>query len=329
MDNTYYILSNNQIEIERFHICTWEFPNDFSYIEFGIEFPFESFSSDEVEFYLTIPYIETTNEVTSLLMNLLDSANSQFIFNDVVIGQEWIGRDKRDGNILRFEKRQPLTIVPCEITKNDGLLILKIKKPIKHDGNIYFRLLIKIKEKSIAIKKKGIAKTLYIYDIKVNETRNISQEVYDLKSKKQLNLCIVKNLFCFHAVPDVFDMNFVDSTKMKNMRKLEASAFHRYLPQITRIKNDCYNILFLKDSGKESFSLFTIFIEESIGYKQIALAVGANILCSLLFAVSTLRAKWDSGTNFFQQIPWEYWGSIVILILLTIYLFIPFKKKRK
>lgn len=41
MNNAYYLLSKEQIEIKRFHICTWEFPNESSYLEFGFEFPYD------------------------------------------------------------------------------------------------------------------------------------------------------------------------------------------------------------------------------------------------------------------------------------------------
>ena len=43
MNNAYYILAKEAVPIERLHICTWEFPDADSYIEFGIEFSFEKF----------------------------------------------------------------------------------------------------------------------------------------------------------------------------------------------------------------------------------------------------------------------------------------------
>ena len=137
----------------------------------------------------------------------------------------------------------------------------------------------------------------------------------------------VENVFCLHAIPDNFVFSFVDSSKLKNIRKLESSAFMEYLPEIKGIRKDCYNIMFLKESGKESYSFFSICTEETIGSKQIALAVGANILCSLLFALSSLRFVKDSTIEWYKQIPWEYWGALIILFILCIYLFIPFWKK--
>lgn len=327
MENAYYILATRQIEIERLHICTWEFPNESSYIEFGIEFSYESFNEDALTLSLAAPFIKTNGSVTCLMKNLSDRANGRFIFNDVVSGIDNVGEDSRDGSILKFEKRDKLTVLPCDIIVNDGFISFGIKRPNRHEGNLYFRVLIKPGNGTVAIKKSGIAQTSYIYDFKINETRNLPQTIYDLKKNSNLEICKVKNVFCLHAIPDNFAFSFIDSSKLKNIRKLETSAFQRYLPEIEGISKDCYNIMFLKDSEKESYSLFTICTEETIGSKQIALAVGANILCSLLFAFSTLRYVKDSAIEWYKQIPWEYWGAFVILICLCIYLFTPLKKK--
>lgn len=330
MDNSYYILAKEQICIERLHICTWEFPQEPSYIEFGVEFPYESIEKESLIFYLAVPFIKEGDIVSCLLKNLSDRANGRFIFNDVVNGIDNVGEDPRDGSILKFEKRDKLTVLPCDIKVNDGLISLEIKKPQKHEGNLYFRFLVKLDNGTIAIRKRGIAQTNYIYDFKINETRNLPQNIYDLKKKNALDICKVKKLFCLHAVPDNFVFNFIDSSKLKNIRKLESVAFQKYLPQIKGISKDCYNIMFLKDDdsdGKESYSLFSICTEETIGSKQIALAIGANILCSLLFALSSLRFIKDSNIEWYRQIPWEYWGALAILTLLCIYLFTPLKKK--
>ncbi len=330
MNNAYYILTNKEMSIERFHICTWEFPKESSYIEFGIEFSHESFNdTDNLEFHLVIPDISSSDPATCLLKNLSSTDNGRFIFNDVVVGIDNIGHDSRDGSILKFEHRDKLTILPCDITVTNGVLCIKTKKPNKYEGNLYCRVLVELKNKTIAITKKGIAQTTYIYDLKINEKRNLPQEVYDLKNSNNLKICAIKKLFCLHAFPDSFIFNFVDSTKLKNIRKLESSAFQKYLPQIRGISKDCYNIMFLKDDnsdGTESYSLFSVCSEETIGSKQIALAIGTNILCTLLFAFSSLQFD-DSTLKWYCQIPWEYWTAIGIVIILCIYLFTPLRKK--
>lgn len=170
----------------------------------------------------------------------------------------------------------------------------------------------------------------HIYDFKINEKRNLPQPVYELKNSQNLKICSIRKLFCLHAMPDNFIFSFIDTSKLKNIRKLESSAFQRYLPQIRGIDKDCYNIMFLKDEAKDdndSYSLFTVCTEETIGSKQIALAVGANILCTLLFAISSL--KLDYSMVWYLQIPWEYWATMGIVVILGLYLLIPLKRLRK
>lgn len=87
--------------------------------------------------------------------------------------------------------------------------------------------------------------------------------------------------------------------------------------------------MFLKDEAKDdndSYSLFTVCTEETIGSKQIALAVGANILCTLLFAISSLKLD---DSVWYLQIPWEYWAATGIVVVLGLYLLIPLKRLRK
>lgn len=328
MDNAYYILAKDNVSIERLHICTWEFPHESSFIEFGLEFPHESFVNDSIILYLAAPFIKEDYTVICLMKNLSNTDNGRFIFNDVVRGIENVGDDSRDGSILSFEKRDKLTILPCDIKVDNGFISFKLEKPSRYEGNLYFRVLIKIDNDSIAIRKKGIAQTGYIYDFKINETRNLPQDIYELKKNNGLEICKVKKAFCLHAIPDNFVFSFVDSSKLKNIRKLESTAFQKYLPEIKGISQDCFNILFLKDNdddGKESYSLFTICTEETIGSKQIAFAIGANIICSLLFALSSLRFIKDANVEWYRQIPWEYWGALVILFFLCLYLFVPIK----
>lgn len=331
MRNTYYILANETTVIDRFHICTWEFPRESSYIEFGLEFSPETFkNSDTIEFYLAIPDVRHNDSVTCLLDNLSEPQNGRFIFNDIVTGIDNIGDDSRDGKIIKFENRDNLTLLPCTINIKDGIICLKLSKPGKHEGSLYCRILVKYEKRGIAIKKKGIAQTTYIYDFKINEKRNLPQPVYELKNSQNLKNCHIRKLFCLHALPDNFTFSFIDNSKLKNIRKLESSAFQRYLPQIRGISKDCYNIMFLKDEAKDdndSYSLFTVCTEETIGSKQIALAIGANILCTLLFAISSLRL--NDSIEWYLQIPWEYWAAMGIVVALGLYLLIPLKRLRK
>ena len=339
MDNTYYILAKTKIDIERLHICTWEFPNETSYIEFGMEFAYDAFTEDVLEFYLTAACFKKNGStgdnddnanhyVESLHANLINTDNARFIFNDVAKGTKNISDSNRNGAYIEFAEREYLTVLPCKIKLEDGYAVLKIAKPEreKTKGNMYFRILVKL-ENPVAIIKKGISQATYIYDLKINEKRNIPSEIYGLIDDKDLKICSVKNLFCFHAIPDNFSVNFVDSSKLRNIRKLETKAFQNYLPQITGISKDCYNIIFLKDKGADGYSFFSMCTEEIIGSKQIAFAVGANILCSLLFAISSLNFAENANVAWYLQIPWNYWFAFGVLLLLCIYFFSSIKKK--
>lgn len=161
MNNSYYILAKEAIQIERLHICTWEFPNADSYIEFGMEFSYRSFTNDTLNIWLSAPFIKENDDVKCLLKNLTDSANSRFIFNNIVSGISNIGADSRDGSVLHFEGRDSLTILPCKIDVSSGLLKFTLNKPNRYDGNLYFRVLVK-HNGTIAIKKSGIAQNIYI-----------------------------------------------------------------------------------------------------------------------------------------------------------------------
>ena len=93
---------------------------------------------------------------------------------------------------------------------------------------------------------------------------------------------------------------------------------------ITELKDTDHIILFNKESGKDSYSFYTCFSSEIIGTKQIVLAIGANILCSVLFAIPGLRLSWDFEKLWYVQFPWEWCLAILVLVSLVIYVF---KKK--
>jgi len=325
MNNTYYILHQGEIIIERFHLCTWETLKEPSYIEFGFEIKSDSVKETDI-LYLAAPFIETGTVANCLSSNLYNKQNCRFIFNDIVKNSKSVGDDERDGNIIEFESRNKLTIIPVKTICKNGYIEIQLKKTKEVEGSLYFRLLVQKKIGTIARRKQGIAKSNYIYDVKVNETRNIPENVYNLKKDNDLNICGIKNVFCLHAINNNTDLSFLDSSKLKNIRELEKEAFKRYLPEIKTIDKEEYNIVFLKDDEKDSYSFFTVFTEETIGSKQIALAIGTNILCSLLFAIASLRIDRDPTIEWYKQIPTEYYISLVLLLILILYMFGIIKK---
>lgn len=333
MDNSFFILSKQDIKISRFHICTWDIENEDSFVEIGIEFKFSRNEENEAIFIFVAPFLNKKSDISCLAANLIkDSNNSKFIFNDTINIFSAIKGDKRNGAILDFETRDRLQILPIatkSIDTEKKLINIKVGNPkIENDVVSYLRFLIKSDKNTLSTEKKGIAKSSLIYDVKLNEKRNLPDIVYRL-TKEDYKLCDVESCFCFHVIPNSFIMSFTDQNKLKNTRELEVPAFREYLPELKSIKENQYIIIFNKDQGKDSYSFFTIFTKETIGTKQILLAIAANILCSLLFAVAYFRQTIIENVSFWKQLPAEYWVSLGVLIILILSLFSPYKLIKK
>lgn len=322
MDNSFFILSKQEVVISRFHICTWDIENTNSFVEIGIEF--SSSNQEELDFKFVAPFAQSMNAVRCLAENLnKDSNNSKFIFNDNIKSLDVIKGDKRNGAILIFETREKLAILPLGIVSmGDQIVSFKVRCPIFEDPTkCYIRFLISVKNDTLSTVKKGIANTSFIYDIKLNERRNLPNEVHSL-TMDEYNLCKVESCFCFHVIPNTFNISFVDQNKLKNVRELEVRAFKNYLPkELETMKEARYMIVFNKMSKEDSYSFFTIFTKEIIGTNQILLAIGANILCSLLFAIASLRLNLNPEISVLKQIPFEFWISIAGLLILVLWIF--------
>jgi hypothetical protein len=329
MDNSFFILSKQKVRISRFHICTWDIESSNTFIELGVEFNFPK-GTQEVEFKMVVPFVDENSSVCCLLQKLItDTENCKFIFNDNIKSFSYFDNsDKRSGGIVTFETREnkKLKILPVasEITENN-VISLKVKNENPNEPMpSYIRFLIKSNLQTFARIKKGIAKTDFIFDIKLNEKRNLPNSVYDIKDK--YNFCEIENCFCFHVIPISYNISFIDQTKLKNIRELEVLGFKKYLrEELKTMKEGKYMIVFNKDTKQDSYSFFTIFTKETIGSKQILFAIGANIFCSLLFGISVIRTSFNSNSSFWKQIPAEYWIAIVTLIILIVFLFIPCK----
>ncbi len=150
MNNSYHILSKNCLDIERFHICTWDIGKKDSYLEFGLEFKTESLHDLE-ELFVCFESLCKSDNVCSLLKNLYDSSNSRFIFNDIVSSTKLIGQDKSDGYIIYFAERDPLTVLPCDLDVQDGKIKISFSKTNEIVGNVYIRVLITLHEKTVAL----------------------------------------------------------------------------------------------------------------------------------------------------------------------------------
>lgn len=327
MDNTYFILSDKAVNIERLHICTWDLQYNNAGVEIGIEFETNPYSPN-IAFMLSLPFMRKTNDVKCLMEALVkDDDNSKFIFNDTIKVTKPIKGDKRNGSTLEFENRKPLSILPIkEIGKENGIVSFSVKGTSQQYFN-YIRLYIQTDLYSLSVPRTGITKTSYIYDIKINERRNLPTHINDLINSGFKICNTIKQCFCFHVIPITYNIAYVNSVKLKNIRILESTAFNRYLPIDFKMKKDDYIIVFNKvENAKDGiYTFFSEFEKETIGNKQIILAIGTNIICSLLFSLSSLR-DFISGEKWYEKFPLEFWIAIIILIIFLGELFIPWKK---
>ena len=144
MKNAYFILKHNQDEviIEKFHLCSWEYKDESASIEFGAELDLQSFSGSTLELKIYIPWLPESISREDLYKRLRDSANSKFIFNDIIDGTDSLdGGDNNKGVIHRFKGRGPLCILPVDITAEDKILTIKLNTSVLHaERNLYFQL---------------------------------------------------------------------------------------------------------------------------------------------------------------------------------------------
>ena len=327
MDNTYFILSNRAIVIDRLHICTWDFIGENAALELGFEFMPNPYAED-IEIILSLPFLRQTDKVTCLMDALIrDDDNSKFIFNDTINANKAINGDKRNGAILEFKSRDTLSVLPIKnIMVEDGVCSFAINRTNQNVKN-YVRLYIQTSVKNLAIVNKGIAKTAYIYDIKINENRNLPNHIYDLLNNGYFLCNDVKSCFCFHVIPSQYSISYLNTSKLRNIRILESEEFNHYLPNTRKIRPNEFLIIFNKseNSTDGSYTFFSEFEEETIGNKQIMLAIATNLICSLLFGISSLR-NWHMGVAWYNKLPWEFWTAILLLLSFVAYLFIPWQK---
>lgn len=288
MENAYFIFAREALSIERFHLCTWDLKKDSALIEFGIELNFECLKNDTEDIYISTPYLDDKCSIKCLYKQIKDTDTSTFIFNDTISHVEHLNtEDDHDGIKLAFAERGDLVIIPCigTIDLDNKILKLTIKIPKDISCNVYFRILLETEYPSLAILDKDITKRTYTYDMRVNEKRNLSSMISNFKKDNSLNFCEIKSFFCFHIYPSRFSIIYINESKLKSIRKLETMAFRKYLPEIKSLTENKYSIIFNKDSDKLSYSSFTVFSKECIGYVQVLVAIVINIACSLFFLI--------------------------------------------
>ena len=332
MDNSFFIRSTHEnLRIERFHICSWEFSSS-SLVEFGIEINSESIENlNTMSIDLFIPWASKTSNPSDFYHKLKDSKNSRFIFNDSVDQTISLdGGQNRQGVIHEFSGRNKLCLLPVQfdhdhelgkVTLHIDLIEYRRKSDI--NVNVYLRIGIEPSIESIAARKKGIGKSTIIYDIKMNESRNIPDHLVD--EFKTTKACPLKTCFCFHIVPNNYNITFFESEHLKNVRTLEFEPFKNYLDD-KRLKKNELMVIFSKKSDLDSYSFFTIFTQERIGANQFAVAILINIVCGFLFAFPSIRKAIPQSANFstlLKSPPPEFYLAAFLAFSLLLYLFTP------
>jgi hypothetical protein len=338
MDNSYFVYTTpgESLNIERFHICTWEFSNNSNLVEFGCEITSESVANKNViEIKLFIPWLTINATITDFYTRLREPSNSRFIFNDSISNVASLdGGENQNGVIHKFSGKDKLCILPIEFIndfenhKVTVRLNLNIYHQFEHPlgeprPNIYFRFCIKPKKSEISVTKKGITKSTILYDIKLNQRRNIPDGL--LNEILQHELCNVKTCFCFNIIPNTHDLVFFDSATLKNVRTLEYGAFKKYLGN-DLLQEEGLIVVFNKKSELDSYSFFSIFTKEHIGIDQLAVALFINLVAGVLLFIASLEVSLALENRKFSSIslPLSFWLVVILFLAMLCY----FLKKR-
>lgn len=319
MDSNYFVLSKHAITIERFHICSWELSPKAGLIEFGCDIkPID----DNLEFLsidIYIPWLKSLIPI-DLYSRLKSSDNSKFIFNDSISSTKNVnGRSSDHGVVHQFSERT-LCLLPvafCDDKRESGILKIELNleeyRMLPDRPNIYFRFYLEPQLDEITTRKLGVAKSTVIYDIKINEKRNLPPF---LAENSLLN---IERCFCFQIIPNSYDVSFADSSHLKNIRNLEFQSFSEYLPN-KKIKDRELMVVF-NQKKEDNFSFFNIYTKEYIGRDQIVIGVFINLVCSFLFVLPSYRFYvMDAKVGILKRFPFEVYFAFIVTLIFLIYL---------
>ena len=324
-DSMFILCKQNNVSVERLHICTWDIEGDKHFTEYGLEI--NRSNLPRLDMALSIPQLSNLKNIRCLYKNVSDPVNCRFIFNSDIDKITHINGNPEFGANVSLKKDRQIAILPLEgyLEIKDGLLMVNLEIPKQAGPIIYVRFLVKSNTPSFSHTKNGISKKTISYDVRVNECRTASTEV-NTAQKKGYVIMSINKCFCFHIIPSTYNVDFVDSVKLKTIRGLEDVGFNTYLGDIKsqeniQLKANEYNIVFCKHEKSSNYSFFSIYSKEFIGNTQVSFALAANLICSLLFAFGGLRtSEKPVGQHYWELIPVEYCIAIVVLIILIIYL---------
>ncbi|MBQ7251088.1 MAG: hypothetical protein IJS32_00615 [Kiritimatiellae bacterium] len=304
-DTGYFVISpqHEHVVVEKAHFCTWNLKHGPEFLEIGMLIRLkEGFKADHaggqsfprLEFKVHIPWYDGQLLSGDLFPSLKNPENARFVFNEQVAGTEFIsgGGSTPRGVLFSFGDKQRFCLLPLTLRRDcdtPNTISAEVSFPQASNDfervgeRIYFRFFVKSNGRSIPWEHGGIAKTVFCYDIKVNEPRN-APDKFPLEQMVDIRSC-----YCLHIVPSAFECALQDRAAFKSIRTLESSGAVTYTKDLPGISatiepGDClvvFNKLKHEDNQNLPFSFFTLFSKERIGPSQLALAIGANIVCSL------------------------------------------------
>lgn len=324
-DNNYYVLTENEcgISLDKFHICTWDVKGQKAFIEVGVSIPILENTPENINIYIALPFVNLECKIESLHMSLGEDSNFRFIFNRTHSNKATIDNDSRYGSIFTLNEvgnnNMKFAIVDAKATIVEGQNIVKfeLRKP-QNIHRLYARVLIKTNTETLANTVSGITKKDYLYDIKINEARNMPDKIFNYKRDKNLQIVNITQTFCLHAIPEKWNINYSDSSKLKNVRRLEIDAFKKYMNWVEKI-DDEYLITFSKCSSNDGCSFFTSFSNEYVSNRQLLVAVITNLVCSMLIGWASIKFSAGKDSHWYSDIPFTYYFAAFFVLLAVLY----------
>lgn len=309
---TYFVVSDDAeiLQIEKLHFCSWLYRKPFfarilcglwkprEVLEVGFQIRVTEKEDHELpvekghkilKLSLIIPWLKQGKDVVDMYPRISDTKNARFLFNeDVNPGDAFDGGERKTGLILKFDGGRPICVLPVSDVKAcEGELDLDVKIPKMarlKDYPLYVRIAMKMPHAKYCCKNSCVTKSIYLYDVKVNEPRNYP----DPEGRDRI--CDVKTCYCIHIVPSNFQISFTVAKAFRNVRILEHERYNDYVRGMKLFKENTeanqYQVIFNKiDREKDAvpFSFFSVMEKEHIGRSSVLIAILINILCTLLF----------------------------------------------
>ena len=297
---SYFVTSEDaaDILIEKLHLCSWRyrkypFFKHKRLLEVGMQIKFittdkpkwNKVEDRQLVISILIPWVDAQTKHQDLYRSLKDTKNARFIFNEDVTSAEYFdGGDGETGAVLAFDRR--ICVLPCSYSCSAGVVECNITIPKDVDLNvlpIYIRGVFSVPVDKYSYSNNGFSKSLYAYDVKVNESRSLPTNV------KKHNVCKIDTCYCLHIVPSYYQLSFYDANNFRSVRMLEYMRYNDYVKGLrlfeTEVKENEYQVVFnkVKSPDDQKFTFFSMFESEHIGVTPLTIAVVIDIVISIVF----------------------------------------------